>query len=100
MEWFGVNITREYRDHQVVDLCTVLEDVLPTIDDGINGEVTALRSMLLSVALDRPSTEPQEVYSHYQLRSRVFHRADLEVSGENDYIKLRSLAERVLLGVL
>ena len=100
IEWIGVSITRQYRDHQVVDLCTALEAVLTTIDDGRKGEAIALRSMLLSVALDRPFTDPQEVYLLYELRSRVVHGADLGVSGENDYIKLRSLAERVLLGVL
>ena len=100
IEWIGVSITRQYRDHQVVDLCTALETVLTTMDDGRKGEAIALRSMLLSVALDRPFTDPQEVYSLYELRSRVVHGADLGVSGENDYIKLRSLAERVLLGVL
>ena len=100
IEWIGMSITRQYRDHQVVDLCTALEAVLTTIGDGRKGEAIALRSMLLSVALYRPFTDPQEVYSLYELRSRVVHGADLGVSGENDYIKLRSLAERVLLGVL
>ena len=100
IEWIGVSITREYRDHQVVDLCIALEAVLTTKCDGKKGEAVALRSMLLSVALDRPFTDPQEVYSLYELRSRIVHGADLGVSGENDYIKLRSLTERVLLGVL
>ena len=100
IEWIGVSITRQYRDHQVLDLCTALEAVLTTIDDGRKGEAIALRSMLLSVALDRLFTDPQEVYLLYELRSRVVHGAALGVSGENDYIKLRSLAERVLLGVL
>ena len=100
IEWIGVSITRQYRDHQVVDLCTALEAVLTTIDDGRKGEAIALRSMLLSVALDRPFTDPQEVYILYELRSRIVHGADLGVCGENDYIKLRSLAERVLMGVL
>ena len=94
------DITREYRDHQVVDLCTALEAVLTTLDDGRKGEAIALRSMLLAVALNKPLTDPQEVYSLYELRSRIVHGADLSVSGENDYIKLRSLAEQVLLGVL
>ena len=100
IEWIGVSITQQYRDHQIVDLCTALEAVLTTIGDRRKGEAIALRSMLLSVALDRPFTDPQEVYLLYELRSRVVHGADLGVSGENDYIKLRSLAERVLLGVL
>ena len=100
IEWIGVSITRQYRDHQVVDLCTALEAVLTTIDDSRKGEAIALRSMLLSVALDRPFTDPQEVYLLYELRSRVIHGADLGVCGENDYIKLRSLSEQVLLGVL
>ena len=95
IEWIGVSITRESRDHQVVDLCTALEAVLTTLDDGRKGEAIALRSMLLAVALNQPFTDPQEVYSLYELRSRVVHGADLGVSGENDYIKLRSLAERV-----
>ena len=100
IEWIGVSITREYRDHQVVDLCTALEAVLTTLDDGRKGEAIALRSMLLSIAFNQPFTDPTEVYYLYELRSRVVHGADLGVSGENDYIKLRSLAERVLLGVL
>ena len=100
IEWTGVSITREHRDQQVVDLCTALEAALTTIDDGRKGEAIALRSMLLSVALGQSFTDPQEVYSLYVLRSRVVHGAALGVSGENDYIKLRSLAERVLIGVL
>ncbi len=100
IDWIGTSITREYRDHQVVDLCTALEAVLTTMDDRRKGEAIALRSMLLSVALDQPFTDPQEVYSLYELRSRVVHGADLGVGAESDYIKLRSLAERVLLGVL
>ena len=75
IEWIGVSITREYRDHQVVDLCIALEAVLTTKCDGKKGEAVALRSMLLSVALDPPFTDPQEVYSLYELRSRIVHGA-------------------------
>ena len=100
IDWIGVSITRQNHDHKIVDLCTALEAVLTTMDDRRKGEAIALRSVLLSVALDQPVTDPQEVYSLYELRSRVVHGAALGVSGENDYIKLRSLAERVLLQVL
>ena len=100
IDWIGVSITRQNHDHKIVDLCTALETVLTAKDDKGKGEAIALRQMLLSTALDQGFTDPQEVYSLYKLRSRIIHGAALGVSGENDYIKSRSLAERVLLQVL
>ena len=100
IDWIGVSITRQNYDHKIVDLCTALEAVLTTMDDRRKGEAIALRSLLLSIALDQPITDPQAVYFLYKLRSRVVHGAALGVSGENDYIKLRLLAERVVVGVL
>ena len=100
IDWIGVSITRQNHDHKIVDLCTALEAVLTTMDDRRKGEAIALRSWLLSVVLEQPIIDPHEVHSLYELRSRVVHGAALGVCGENDYIKLRSLAERVLLQVL
>ena len=100
IEWIGTSITRESYDHKVVDLCTALEAALTTIDDGKKGEAIALRSMLLSMAVDEPFFDPRELYVLYKLRSRVVHGAALGECGENDYIKLRQMAERVVLNII
>ena len=100
IEWIGTSITRESYDHKVVDLCTALEAALTTINDGRKGQAIALRSMLLSMAVDEPFFDPRELYVLYKLRSRVVHGAALGECGENDYIKLRQMAERVVLNII
>ena len=34
LEWIGMSVTREIYDHKIVDLCTAMEAMLSTIDDG------------------------------------------------------------------
>ena len=100
IEWVGVSLTRENYDHKIVDLFTAMEAVLTTKDDGRKGEAIAIRLMLLSMVLNVVLVDPQWILVLYDLRSRVIHGAALGVSGENDVMRLRPLAERVLLGVI
>ena len=100
LEWIGTSITREHYDDKVVDLCTALEAVLSTIDDGQKGEAIALRLMLLAIALDITFPHPSAISNLYDLRSQVVHGAALGVCGEKDYLTLKLLAKETVLNIL
>lgn len=98
-EWIGTSVTRENFDDKVTDLCTALECLLTTRDDGRKGESIALRSMLLARLLQRPFAQPGQVLRLYELRSLVVHGSDLRVCTERDYRTLRRIAEATLTNV-
>ena len=100
LEWIGMSITRESYDHKIVDLCTGLEAVLTTVDDGRKGEAIAFRFMLLSTALGRPFCPPGVLYDLYEGRSRVVHGAALGECGNNDYLQLRLVAKEAVLNII
>ena len=97
LEWIGTSITRESYDHKIVDLCTALEAVLTTKSDGRKGEAIAFRTMLLSIAIEEPFPYPKDAYRLYDLRSKVVHGGELGACGENDYLLLRLIAQKVVL---
>ncbi len=100
IQWIGTSITRENLDDKIVDLCTALEAALTTKDDKRKGEAIALRSMLLSLALDDGFLSPGELLYFYDLRSRVVHGAALGECGESDYRRLRDRAKDVVLNII
>ena len=100
IEWIGTSITRENFDHKVIDLCTALEAVLATKDDPRKGQAIALRSMLLSMALDEGFPSPGGLYHLYELRSKVVHGAALGVCEKSDYWNLRRRAEETILNII
>jgi hypothetical protein len=100
LEWIGTSVTREHADDKVVDLCTALEAMLTTRDEGRKGEAVALRQMLLSLAINRPIRDPIVVYGLYDLRSRIVHGSARRVSGRHEYLWLRQAAISILVDIL
>jgi hypothetical protein len=60
LEWIGTSISRERDDDKVVDLCTALETMLTVESDPRKAEAVALRTVLLSIALDTSFYDPRE----------------------------------------
>ncbi len=96
VEWIGMSITREIYDHKIVDLCTALEAMLSTIDDGRKGEALSLRYLLLAIALDETFFDLRLIHDLYLRRSNVIHGAALGECGKQDYLRLRAIAIEVL----
>jgi hypothetical protein len=96
VEWIGTSITRSEWDDKVVDLCTALECLLVTINDGYKAERVAVRAMLLSLAVRSSYTDPVGVYDHYLLRNEIVHGAARQVAGPTAYDNLRWVAIETL----
>jgi hypothetical protein len=84
--WIGLSISEPEFDIKISYLCTALETLLTTKDDGKKGERIAYRGYLL--AEDVGSDDyymPQRVLAVYELRSTVVHGSDIGIVSENDY---------------
>ena len=100
VEWVGTSITREHYDHKLVDLCTALDAVLTTRDDGRKGEAIALRSMLLSMALGDGSPPPRDLLHLYRLRADVVHGVSSGVCAKSDFRELFWRTKNVILNTI
>ena len=96
LEWIGTSTTREQYDHKVVDLCTALESVLTTLSDRRKGEAVALRSMLLSIAVNAGFTHPGRICRLYEMRSRIVHGSEVGMCGKADCVTLYSTARKAV----
>jgi len=93
VHWIGTSTTRETYDDKVMDLCTALETLLTTKDEGRKAEAIAVRSMLLPAALEQSFPDPGIVFFLYdEKRSDIVHGSRHRICGEQDYIRLRSSA--------
>ena len=100
LDRIGISITRENYDDKIVDLCIALETMITTKDDPRKGEAIALRSMLLSMALDDRFPHPSELRAMYRLRNKVVHGSALGEFGESDYRKLQWRTEKTVLNII
>jgi hypothetical protein len=101
--WIGASATKAEPDDKVIALCTALEALLASKDDGRKGEIIAIRSMLLPAAIGEGFTDPYPLYALYVRRSDVIHGTKLGVCGEEDYRLLHfeaTLALKNMLAVL
>jgi hypothetical protein len=95
IEWIGSSLRRETNDDKIVDLCVALETLLAKQDDGMKGELIALRSMLLCLHLKKPWYDPEFVLYLYEKRSDIVHGSRRGVGTTSDYDRGMMLAIEV-----
>jgi DNA-binding protein Fis len=97
VHWIGTATTRESCDDKITDLCTALETLLATKDEGRKAEAIAIRSMLLPAALGQGFPDPGIVFFLYdRKRSDLVHGSEHRIGDTEDYRHLRQLAVRTL----
>jgi len=92
VEWIGGSVTRESVDDKVIDVCTALETLLTTQDDGRKGEAIALRMTMLYLSLKEPFFDPLQLLDLYNKRSEVIHGSKRKICTESDYTTGRWIA--------
>lgn len=83
--WIGGSAGREHYDYKVLDLCIALNIVLTIASDQRRREALALRSMLLSMALDNELLHPKIILHLYRLCGGLMQGSALGVCGRSDY---------------
>ena len=97
IHWIGTATTRESYDDKITDLCTALETLLATKDEGRKAEAIAVRSMLLPAALGQGFPDPRVVFFLYERkRSDLVHGSEHRIGDEEDYRHLRELAVKTV----
>jgi len=101
LQWIGGSATREGFDDKVVDICTGLETLLTTQQDGMKGKAISLRTMLLYSRLDmQPRFNPVTLLRLYQKRSWVIHGSYKDICSDYDYKLGQVIAIDILKNVL
>jgi hypothetical protein len=95
IEWIGSSLRRETNDDKIVDLCVALETLLAKQNDGMKGELIALRSMLLCLHLKKSWYDPGFVLYLYKKRSDIVHGSRRGVGTTSDYDRGMMLAIEV-----
>jgi hypothetical protein len=95
IEWIGSSMMRETNDDKIVDLCVALETLLATEQDGMKGELIALRSMLLCLHLKKAWYDPGFVLYLYIKRSHIVHGSRRRICTTSDYNRGMMLAIEV-----
>lgn len=95
LRWIGQSIIKESADDRVVSLCTALETLLTTRNDGRKGEAIALRTMLLGEALQEGFLNPAMVYGLYEIRSEIIHGSAVRVGTDRHSDQLLWLANEM-----
>jgi Apea-like HEPN len=85
--WIGLSISERELDLKIAFLCTALETLLTTQDDGRKGERIAYRGYLLAMEVKsgRSYSQPHKILRVYDLRSKVVHGSDFGIADEDDY---------------
>jgi hypothetical protein len=100
LEWIGGSVTRERLDDKIIDICTALETLLATKQDGRKGEAIALRMMLLYSHLKKPFFDPVKLLDIYEKRSDIVHGSERDICLDSDYKLGQWIAVDVLKNVL
>jgi hypothetical protein len=84
--WIGLSISEPEADIKISYLCTALETLLTTKDDGLKGERIAYRGYLLGEEVgSEVYYMPQKILGVYELRCTVVHGSDIGIASEKDY---------------
>lgn len=100
LNWTGLSISEVDYDIKIAYLCTALETLLTTKQDGRKGEKIAYRGYLLTTETEERSTTPQVILRVYEIRSSVVHGSKLGVASKNDFDRLFRFTESVLDGLI
>ena len=86
LHWIGLSISEIDDDIKISYLCTALETLLTTKDDGLKGGRIAYRGYLLGQEVaSEDYYMPQRVLRVYELRSTIVHGSDIGIATEKDY---------------
>lgn len=86
LHWIGISISELDHDIKISYLCTALETLLTTKDDGLKGGRIAYRGYLLGQEVaSEDYYMPQRVLRVYELRSTIVHGSDIGIATEKDY---------------
>jgi len=86
LHWVGLSISELDHDIKISYLCTALETLLTTKDDGLKGGRIAYRGYLLGQEVaSEDYYMPQRVLRVYELRSTIVHGSDIGIATEKDY---------------
>ncbi|HWK80102.1 MAG TPA: hypothetical protein VNP95_05020 [Thermomicrobiales bacterium] len=100
MHWVGSSVQRETFDDKITDLCTAIECLLTTRQDGRKAEPICVRYMALSILAGEGCYHLDEIYGLYDKRSRVVHGSARLIGDEKGYRKLQTVAIDILQQVL
>jgi len=94
--WIGLSISEIEIDIKIAFLCTALETLLTTQDDGRKGERIAYRGYLLAMEAgsDNLYSQPQNILRVYDLRSKVVHGSYFGIATNEDYRYLLQFTKR------
>jgi len=95
LEWIGGSVTRERSDDKIVDICTALETLLSTKDEGRKGEAIVLRMMLLYSRLKVPFFDPVKLFELYIKRSNIVHGSERDICLDSEYKSAQWIATDV-----
>jgi len=94
--WIGKAVSEEDFDLKIAFLCTALETLLTTKQDGRKGEKIAYRIALLKKHFEEYITHPRHILWLYQLRSSVVHGSNIRVASKSEYHTLLRLTREML----
>lgn len=94
--WIGKAISEENFDSKVASLCTALETLLTTKQDGRKGERIAYRTALLKRHFEESITHPRHILWLYLIRNDVVHGSKIGVASKSEYHSLLLLSREML----
>lgn len=95
IHWIGESIREENYDTKIIFLCTAMETLLTTKNDGKKGEKIAYRTLLLENRLSIPLSDPFSLLLIYELRSEVIHGSGLSISGRTEYYTMLNATKKI-----
>lgn len=94
--WIGKAVSEEDFDIKVAFLCTALETLLTTKQDGRKGEKIAYRTALLRRHFEETITHPRYVLQLYLTRNDVVHGSKIGIASKSEYYSLLDLTRNTL----
>lgn len=96
ISWIGDAVMSEDLNHKIIFLCTALESILCTKDDGMKGESIAYRMILLATETQKGFISPMKILWLYNERSSLIHGSRVDIANKPDYLTLRRAVHDVL----
>ncbi len=94
--WIGKAVSEEDFDLKVAFLCTALEALLTTKQDGRKGEKIAYRTGLLRRHFEETILHPRRVLQLYLIRNGVVHGSKIGIASKSEYQSLLRLTNETL----
>jgi hypothetical protein len=94
--WIGKSVSEENFDLKVASLCTALETLLTTKQDGRKGERIAYRTALLKRHFEESITHPRHILWLYLIRNDVVHGSKIGIASKSEYHSLLLLSREML----